>query len=142
MKPLLCAFCLTTLLLGAARASEQAPAADPTPATIKLAHLSSFTASNTRNPFWPIGWTKPNPTNPNATEVAPLITPASFALTSVATGGGERFAILNGKVMQEGAQFSIALGSQSYPMTVQAIEDGQVILAYSGGQVVVPLRRH
>ncbi len=141
MKRFLFAFCLTTALVSAARASENTPAADPAPATIKLAHMSSFTASNTRNPFWPIGWTKPNPTNPNATEVAPLITPAAFSLTSVATGATERFAILNGKVVQEGGQFALAIGSQSYQMTVQAIEDGQVILAYSGGQVVVPLRR-
>jgi hypothetical protein len=71
----------------------------------------------------------------------PLISPNSFALTSVTMGSGQRFAILNGKVVQEGQQFGLQMGPQVYQVTVQAIEDGQVILTYKGGQVVVPLRR-
>ncbi len=133
MKTILIVLCLTSLLC-AARAEKTAPA-------ITLKQKSSFAASDVRNPFWPIGWTKPNPKNTTATIATPVITPTSFTLTSVTMGAGARFAILNGKVMQEGQQFGLQMGSQIYQITVQAITDGQVVLAYEGGQVVVPLRR-
>ncbi|MGI8432841.1 MAG: hypothetical protein ACR2MW_11205 [Chthoniobacterales bacterium] len=143
MKRLLFALCLTTAGVSAVSAAENSPeeAATVPPPAITLKHLSSFTGDTTRNPFWPIGWAKPNPKDPTSVQVTPLLSPSAFALTSITTGGGERFAILNGKVVQEGGQFSLAVGSQSLQVTVQAIDDGQVILAYPGGQLVVPLRR-
>ena len=58
MKKLLLAFCLTSLLLGAVRAKEKAPA-------IELKKKSSFGASDARDPFWPFGWKKPGPKAPN-----------------------------------------------------------------------------
>jgi hypothetical protein len=134
MKRFLCALCLTTALAVAAHAAQTAPAPTPAP-------KSSFDVTDVRNPFWPIGWTKPKPANSETTQAAPLLSPEVFALTSVTTGGGERFAILNGKIVQEGGQFGLLLGSQTYQVTVQSIQDGAVILAYQGGQVVVPLRR-
>lgn len=133
MKTLL-AFCLTTLAISAPRAADA-------PAAITLKHKSSFEAADARNPFWPIGWTRPDPSKAGATEVAPALSAASFSLTSVTMGTGPHFAILNGKVLQEGQQFGLQFGSQIYQVTVQAIEDGQVVLSYQGGQVVVPLRR-
>lgn len=141
MKRLLFALCLTTTCVSAVRGAESSPEEATAAPAITLTHKSSFTGDNTRNPFWPIGWTRPNAKDPTAFQVTPLLSPSSFALTSVTTGGGERFAILNGKVVQEGGKFALAVGSQSLQVSVQAIEDGQVILAYPGGQVVVPLKR-
>jgi hypothetical protein len=134
MKTFLVAFCLTISLV-AARAEQIVP---PPAANVK----SSFDASKARNPFWPIGWKKPDAKNPNGVAPGPALTPASFALTSVTTGGSDRFAILNGKVMQEGQRFGLQVGPQVYEVTVQAIQDGQVILAFQGEEIVVPLRRH
>lgn len=134
MKTILIALCLTSSLC-AARAEK-------TPPAITLKHKSAFETSGVRNPFWPIGWTKPNPKSGTATAATPVIAPSSFSLTSVTMGAGARFAILNGKVMQEGQQFGLQFGTQIYQVKVQAIQDGQVVLAYDGGEIVVPLRRH
>ena len=141
MKRFLFALCLTTTCVSAGLGAASAPEEATVAPAITLTHKSSFTSVNTRNPFWPIGWAKPNPKDPTAVQVTPLLSPSAFALTSVTTGGGERFAILNGKVVQEGGKFALAVGSQSLQVSVQAIEDGQVILVYPGGQVVVPLKR-
>jgi len=43
-------------------------------------------------------------------------------------GTGTRFAILNGKIMQEGQQFGLQFGNQVYQVTLRSIEDGQVVL--------------
>ena len=42
--------------IGAARAEESVP-------KIELKHKSSFDATEARDPFWPIGWKKPGPSN-------------------------------------------------------------------------------
>ena len=91
-------------------------------------------------PFWPIGWKKPGP-KAATTGPGPDLTPGSFSLTSVTTGTGPHFAILNGKVMQEGQQFGLQFGNQVYNLTVKSIEDGQVVLAYQDTEIVVPLHR-
>jgi hypothetical protein len=102
---------------------------------------SSFAAANVRNPFWPIGWTKPQATDSESVAAAPALTPAAFSLTSVAIGAGRRFAILNRKILHEGQQFSVQLGRQLYQITLKAVQDGRVVLAYEGGELVVPLQR-
>ena len=132
MKILLSLLCLTSLLTAGARAAEKAAAANP--------KKSVFSAANTRNPFWPIGWKAPVSKDEEA-GAAPTLSPASFTLTSVTTGPGGSFAILNGKIVQEGQQFGLQMGGQIYNVRVQAVQDGQVTLSYQGGQVVVPLRR-
>jgi hypothetical protein len=133
MKNLLFAFCLTSVLLGAARAEESVP-------KIELKHKSSFDATDARDPFWPIGWKKPGPRSASS-EPGPDLSPASFSLTSVTMGAGERFAILNGKIMQEGQQFGLQFGNQIYQVTLRSIEDGQVVLLYQDAEIIVPLRR-
>ena len=134
MKSLLLAFCLTSLLLTAARAEEKVT-------TIELKHKSTFDAApNDRDPFWPIGWKKPGP-KIATTGVGPDLTASSFSLTSVTMGLGQRFAILNGKAMQEGQKFGLQFGGQVYQVTLRSIEDGQVILVYGDNEIVVPLRR-
>ena len=134
MKPLLLALGLTSLLLCGARAGEAVPA-------IQLKQKSTFDSpSNDRDPFWPIGWKKPGPKIASS-GVGPELTASAFALSSVTMGLDQRFAILNGKAMQEGQQFGLQYGNQVYQITLRSIEDGQVILVYQDNEIVVPLRR-
>ncbi len=133
MKKLLFSLCLTGTLLCAARAEDALP-------KIEVKHKSHFDAGDARDPFWPIGWKKPGPKVSNS-EAGPGLSPDSFSLTSVTMGSGSHFAILNGKIMQEGQQFGLQLGNQVYQVTVRSIEDGQVVLLYQDGEIVVPLRR-
>ena len=85
MKYLLLALCLTSLLPGAARAGDSVPA-------IEVKQKSNFDAANARDPFWPIGWKRPGPKNPNA-NAGPDLSPNAFSLTSVTIGTGAHFAI-------------------------------------------------
>ena len=43
--------------------------------------------------------------------------------------------------MQAGQQFGLQLGTQTYQITVKAIEDGRVILMRRDQEISVPLRR-
>ena len=131
MKNLLLALCLTSLLLGAAQAEESAPA-------LELKNKSSFDATDARDPFWPIGWKRPGP---KLLTSGPDLSPTSFSLTSITMGTGARYAILNGKIMQEGQQFGLQVGKQVYQVTLRAIRDGKVIVFYQGSEMTVPLRR-
>ena len=112
------------------------------PIAIELKNKSSFTMdASGRNPFWPIGW-KPVARVQNTTEhVGPDILPSAFVVSSITVDNGTRFAIINGKPMQEGQVFGLQLGNQTYQLTVKKIEDGQVILAMRDQEISVPLRR-
>jgi hypothetical protein len=109
---------------------------------IELKNKSSFTMDGSgRNPFWPIGW-KPVVRSQTTTEHSgPDILPTAFVVSSITLDQGARFAIINGKVMQEGQVFGLQLGNQTYQLTVKAIEDGRVILARRDEEIIVPLRR-
>lgn len=111
---------------------------------LEFKNRSSFTAeSNSRNPFWPIGW-KPTArlAEPGTSEHAgPEISPSAFLVTSITLGKANRFAIINGKIMQEGQQFGLQVGSQTYQITVKAIQDGRVVFGRRDQDIVVPLRR-
>jgi hypothetical protein len=133
MKNLLLAFCLTSLLLDPARAGQAV-------APIELKHKSSFDATEVRDPFWPIGWKRPGPKS-STSAAGHELSPGSFSLTSVTMGAGARFAILNGKIIEEGQQFGLQFGNQIYQLTLRSIEDGQVILVCQDATIVVPLRR-
>jgi len=131
MKSLLLVLCLPSFLLPAVRAVEPAPA-------IELKNKSTFDASDGRDPFWPIGWKRPGPKSSSS---GPDLSPGSFSLTSVTMGAGARYAILNGTIVREGEQFGLKFGKNVYHVTLQAIQDGKVILAYQGSEITVPLRR-
>lgn len=139
MKKTALLVCLTSLPAVVWGAAAPAPSAPP---AITLKQQSIFPDAKVRNPFWPIGWTKPAAVSGEPAVAAPALSPAAFTLSSVTTGAGARFAILNGKVVQEGQQIGLQFGSQLYQVTVRAIEDGQVILTSQGGEIIVPLRRH
>jgi hypothetical protein len=135
MKTILALLTFAVLSLPGLRAQDAPPA-------IELKNKSSFTMdASGRNPFWPIGW-KPVARVQNNTEHAgPDILPTAFVVSSITLDAGARFAIINGKPMQEGQQFGLQLGNQTYQLTVKSIEDGRVILARRDQEIIVPLRR-
>jgi hypothetical protein len=136
----------------AVAASETAPpapgAADvantDAPPALELKNKSAFALEeNGRNPFWPIGW-KPAPKkSTEATDggVGIDIQAGAFSVTSITVDRGAKFAIINGKVMEEGQVFGLQLGNQIYQITVKSIEDGRVILLRRDEEIAVPLRR-
>jgi hypothetical protein len=136
MKTLLTISALALLSLPSARGEETAAP------EIELKNKSSFTMeASGRNPFWPIGW-KPVARNQTTTEhVGPEILPSAFVVSSITLDHGARFAIINGKAMQEGQVFGLQVGTQTYQLTVKAIEDGRVILSMRDRESPVPLRR-
>jgi len=110
---------------------------------LEIKNKSSFQMeSNGRNPFWPIGF-KPagQLSNRSADHAGPDVPLTAFLLTSITLDQGTHFAIINGKTMQEGQQFSLQSGSQNYQIKLKSIEDGRVILACRDQEIIVPLRR-
>jgi hypothetical protein len=91
-----------------------------------------------RNPFWPIGW---KPAAAGAAQSGPDIPATAFLVSSITLDQDARFAIINGKTMIEGQQFGLQTGSQTYQLTVKAIQDGQVVLQRNDQEIIVPLRR-
>ena len=144
MKTILALLTLGTLALPAfgAEQTTDAPAAPAAPA-IELKNKSTFTMDGSgRNPFWPIGWKPVARAQTNNTEHSgPDILPTAFVVSSITMDQGARYAIINGKVMAEGQAFGLQLGTQTYQLTVKAIEDGRVILARRDQEIIVPLRR-
>jgi hypothetical protein len=108
---------------------------------VSLKNKSAFTMeASGRNPFWPIGW-KPLAKVSKTEHGGSEIQSAAFVVSSITLDKGAHFAIINGKTMQEGQQFALQLGTQTYQVTVKAIEDGQVVLARRDQEFIVPLRR-
>src|ERR1043166_8948066 len=134
MKTILVILSLSVLSVLCLRA-EDAP-------VIELKNKSSFTMdSSGRSPFWPIGWKPVVRTQTTTEHSGPEIQPTAFVVSSITLDQGARFAIINGKAMQEGQVFGLQLGNQTYQLTVKAIEDGRVILARRDEEIIVPLRR-
>lgn len=124
----------------AAKSQPEQPLQAP---KVELKNKSSFKMDNgSRSPFWPIGW-KPTAkiAHTDTDQAGADIPPNAFAVTSITLGAGGHFAIINGKIMGEGQQFGLQIGSQTYQITVKSIEDGQVILSRRDQEIAVPLRR-
>jgi hypothetical protein len=136
MKTIFAILTLSALSLAGVRADDAAPA-------IELKNKSVFTMDGSgRNPFWPIGWKPVARAQTTTTEhTGPDVLPTAFVVSSITLDQGARFAIINGKAMQEGQVFGLQLGNQTYQLTVKAIEDGRVILARRDQEIIVPLRR-
>jgi hypothetical protein len=116
--------------------------ADETP-HLETKNKSSFKMEgNSRNPFWPIGW-KPTAklSEPGTDHSGPDIPATAFLLSSITLEDNARFAIINGKIMQEGQQFGLQVGTQTYQITLKSIQDGRVVLGRRDQEIVVPLRR-
>ena len=146
MRTLILVVALGTMALrvnGAEPKPSPAEAQPQSPApTLEVKNKSSFKMDNgSRSPFWPIGFKPAAKIAHTDTDQAGDIPPTAFSVTSITLGAGGHFAIINGKIMGEGQQFGLQLGSQTYQITVKAIEDGQVILARRDREIAVPLRR-
>ena len=134
MKTLLTIFTLALLSLPSLRAEETAP-------EIELKNKSDFTMdASGRNPFWPIGF-KPAAKVNTSQHAGGDVQAGNFLVSSITFDNGGRFAIINGKSMQVGQQFGLQMGTQTYQITVKAIEDGRVILGRRDEEIIVPLRR-
>jgi hypothetical protein len=127
---------IVTLAVGSRSYAGEAP-------HLEIKNKSSFQMEgNSRNPFWPIGW-KPTAklAEPGPEHSGPEIPATAFVVSSITLDEGARFAIVNGKTMQEGQQFGLQLGNQTYQITLKSIQDGRVILARRDQEIVVLLRR-
>ena len=127
--------------------NETAAAAEPTPPppALEVKNKPAFTMEgNGRNPFWPIGW-KPTPKIGNAEPnepAGPQVHPDVFLVSSIVMDPRARFAIINGKVMNEGQVFGLQMGTSTYQITVKSSQDGQGVLVRGRDQEIVgPLRR-
>jgi hypothetical protein len=112
------------------------------PAPLEIKNKSSFKMGE-RNPFWPIGW-KPSGVKAGAgadTDHSGEIPPSAFMVSSITIERETRFAIINGKIIQEGQQFALQMGTSTYQLTLKAIQDGRVVLGRRDQEIVVPLRR-
>jgi hypothetical protein len=121
--------------------TEAAPASDA-PVKIEVKNKSSFTFdANSRNPFWPIGWKPAAKLAGNSADQGGDIPVSAFLVSSITLEQGAHFAIINGKTMQEGQQFGLMLGNQTYQIVLKRIEDGRVVLSRHDQEIVVLLRR-
>lgn len=155
MKKLTCIFICSLCLAPFVRAEDatatpkseeaavDAAPAQPEAVVLETKNKSSFAMEESgRNPFWPIGWKPAVKSKTTGGEHAgPEIRETAFLVSSITLDPGARFAIINGKVMTEGTVFGLQMGSQTYQITVKAIEDGRVILQRRDQEIVVPLRR-
>ena len=136
------AFCA---VFAAGRAGAQTPAATPGRNSGKeytLKNVSSFTppVTDSRNPFWPIGWTPSAPV-PVAQAAAPVVTVRAdqFTVTSISIDSGGALAVINGQVKAIGERILVpggAPGAQDF-VTVKKIADGVVTLDYKGQPLLV-----
>ena len=106
-----------------------------------LKNVSSFTppATDSRNPFWPIGWVPSAPVA--ATQAAPVVEVRAdqFAVTSISIDSGGALAVINGQVKAVGERIIVpggAPGAQTF-VTVKKITDGMVTLDYKGHELLV-----
>ncbi|MGB9156251.1 MAG: hypothetical protein WCB20_07135 [Chthoniobacterales bacterium] len=113
--------------------------ADETP-PIELKHKSSFNmGADERNPFWPMGWKRAPKLAKN--EHGPAIPPSAFVVSTIVLDPKNRYTIINGRIMGEGQQFGLQIGTTVHQITVKAIEDGHVVLVRGEQEIVVALRR-
>jgi hypothetical protein len=107
-------------------------------APLQAKRKSSFELKGDRNPFWPIGW---KPVGRYGEGPSFEIPQSAFVVTSITIEKTGRFAIINGKIMEEGQQFGLQMGTSTYQLTVKSIQDGRVILALRDQEITVSLRR-
>jgi hypothetical protein len=106
--------------------------------SLQAKRKSSFELKGDRNPFWPIGWKPVGRYGEGPTSGIPE---SAFVVTSITIEKTGRFAIVNGKIMEEGQQFGLQIGTSTYQLTVKSIQDGRVIFALRDQEITVSLRR-
>lgn len=130
----------SALALGAPSPTPQPspqPSASPSPAPV--VHSTFKLPPNSRNPFWPVGWTKPAPVaaasatpTPN---VIPPLDPKEFVLTSISLQPS-KIAIINQVSCMEGDLLKWKGGKAR----VLQIRDGSVVLRNEVNEIVVSIR--
>lgn len=114
-----------------------------------LKNRSIFTlATETRAPFWPIGWVRPKDGAPKEKggPAGPVIqqiqlTAESFSLTSVLLGNPS-LATINGRSFEEGEFIPVVAGEQRLRVQVRAIrEQGVWLQLDKQNPVLVPMPR-
>ena len=135
------AFCAA---FAAGRAGAQTPAATPGRNSGKeyvLKNASSFNPPpvDSRNPFWPIGWT-PTAVVPTAAVVAPVVEVRAdmFTVTSISVDYPP-LAVINGQTKGIGERMPVpggSAGAQEF-VTVKKIADGMVTLEHKGRELVL-----
>lgn len=127
---------ITALALLAALLTPAALAQSP---GFKLENRSSFSSNRvTRDPFWPIGWSKKGATTAIATAA---VKADDFSVTTIMIDQGTPLAVINGKVYGEGETMTVDARGNKVQVQVAAIEDGRVVLRHQGESLSVPLRR-
>ena len=132
------AFCVVFL---AARTHAQTPARVSGKDYV-LKNVSTFNAPPTesRNPFWPIGWVPAAPV-PVTAQAAPPVVEAradQFTVTSISVDA-PALAVVNGQTRGVGERILVpggAAGAQEF-VTVKRITDGVVTLDYKGKELLV-----
>ena len=134
------AFCA---VFAAGRAGAQTPSATPARNSGKeyaLKNVSSFTPppTDSRNPFWPIGWV------PSAAAAATAAVPVQevradmFTVTSISVDY-PALAVINGQTKAVGERMPVpggSAGSQEF-VTVKKITDGMVVLDHKGQELTL-----
>ncbi len=136
------AFCA---VFAAGRAGAQTPAGTPGRNSGKeyaLKNVSSFTPppTDSRNPFWPIGWVPSAPVAVARTE-APVVDVRAdqFTVTSISLDSAGALAVINGQVKAIGERILVpggAPGAQTF-VSVKKITDGMVTIDYKGRELLV-----
>lgn len=128
-----------TALLLVLFASLTSSAFSQTP--VKVAYRSSFSDEGLRNPFWPIGWQKTDPTPQIATQGPALpISPDLFNVSSISISSSP-LAVINGRSYGEGEVIDAIYNGQRIKILVVRITDGDVTLQYMNRKFVVSQRR-
>ena len=136
----------------AAKPAEPAKTPDPVEPYV-LKNRSAFTGkpaeSDSRAPFWPIGWVKRKPGVIVQATPAPSAPPVqldanSFKVTSILIGSGTTpsLAVINGRAYSEGEFLRAPKGTPTTNrIRVQRINDGTVILQNATQTMVASLVR-
>ena len=107
-----------------------------------LKNRSAFTLpSETRAPFWPIGWVKRAAARGEVRERPKIaINESSFLVTSILMGSPS-LAVINGRAYSEGEFVRMPKDGAALRVRVQSINDGSVTLQCEDQTLVVALRR-
>lgn len=94
-----------------------------------------------RNPFWPIGWKKPEAKDTTTSQrtvvvTTPELKEENFRVTSILLGS-PALVVMNGKEFAEGDKFVYGEGRNAFEVRVEAIRDGLVVLEYAGKRLTV-----
>lgn len=137
-----------------ADAAAPGPSAPAAPGPYKLKNLSSFKLDlESRAPFWPIGWVKPQKGQP---ELAPgqsaapppppppvlTLDPKNFNITSILLGPPS-LAMINGRSYEEGEFLNVesSASGKRFKILIRQIRDGGVVLDFEKQRILVPVNR-